>query len=76
MREIIFTVTHDAKAGGYCASWDDPRGGGIATQGDDFTDLDLMIRDAVEGYFDVKGTAAPRKVRLHFTDDPVLELAR
>ena len=75
MNEITFTVTREEEERGFCARWDDPSGGGIATQGDDLAELQAMIGDAVEGYFEAKETAAPRTVRLHFVVDPVLEVA-
>jgi len=51
MREIIFQVVEDTD-GTYCASWDDPRGGGISTQGSDLAELQAMVRDAVLCHFD------------------------
>jgi predicted RNase H-like HicB family nuclease len=59
-----------AEEGGFVATWDDPRGGGIATQGDDLSELQEMVRDAVEGYFRAAGTKPPRNVRLHFRGRP------
>ena len=73
--DITFVVARDEDAGGFSARWDDPDGGGIATQGDTLPELHDMVRDAVLGYFEVKGTPAPAEVRLHFTSDPVVELA-
>ncbi len=51
MTTITFNVTSE-EGGGFSASWDDPRGGGISTQGDDLTDLQAMIQDAVICHFD------------------------
>ena len=72
--EITLTVT-PAEEGGFVATWDDPRGGGIATQGEDLRDLQDMVRDAVEGYFQAAGALPPRTVRLHFVEDPALAIA-
>ena len=53
MTDITFTVTPCAETGGFVARWDDmPGRGGITTQGDSFAELDTMIADAVNGYFD------------------------
>ena len=63
MNEIIFQVVEN-EDGTYCASWDDPRGGGISTQGSDLAELRAMVRDAVLGHFD-EGEV-PKRVRLQF----------
>ena len=55
------------------ARWDDPKGGGITTQGDTFAELDAMVRDAVVGYF--ADRPKPREIRRHFNEDPLLALA-
>jgi predicted RNase H-like HicB family nuclease len=70
MTEIIFKVEACTETGGYVARWDAPRGGGITTQGDSFAELDTMIADAVEGYFERKDR--PKRIRLHFSQDPIL----
>lgn len=62
MSELVFEVTSCSETGGYVARWDDPAGGGIATQGDTFAELDAMVLDAVEGYF--ADRAKPSSVRL------------
>jgi predicted RNase H-like HicB family nuclease len=72
--EITLTVTA-AEEGGFVATWDDPRGGGIATQGEDLRELQEMVLDAVEGYFRAAGKEPPRTVRLHFVEDPALAVA-
>ncbi|MCX6970560.1 MAG: 2-oxoisovalerate dehydrogenase [Verrucomicrobia bacterium] len=72
MKEIVFTVSAD-EADGFSASWDDPCGGGISTQGKDLASLQAMIRDAVLCHFD-EGEV-PARVRLHFTEDPALAFA-
>ncbi len=69
---IVFQVVED-EDGTYCASWDDPRGGGISTQGSDLAELQTMVRDAVLCHFD-EGEV-PERVRLHFAQDPALALA-
>ena len=71
--EIIFDVEPCAATGGYVARWDAPGGGGITTQGDSFGELDIMIADAVAGYFEPD--QRPRSVRLHFSQDPILAMS-
>ena len=73
MNALSFMVSSCPETGGYVARWDDPRGGGITTQGDSFAELDNMVRDAVRGYF--YGEAGPQRVRLHFIEDPELAVA-
>jgi hypothetical protein len=68
--EIIFDVAPCENTGGYVARWDAPGGGGITTQGDSFAELDVMIADAVTGYFEVG--QRPKSIRLHFSQDPIL----
>lgn len=63
MNEIVFQVVEN-EGGTYCASWDDPRGGGISTQGSDLADLQAVVRDAVLCHFD-EGEV-PERVRLQF----------
>ena len=70
MLKIAFTIAPCHETGGYVARWDDPAGGGIITQGDSFGELDVMLRDAVEGYF--HGTTCPERIQLHFIEDPEL----
>ena len=73
MKEILFQVTPCHETGGYVARWDDAEHGGITTQGDTLEELNRMVTDAVMGYFD-PGTH-PKRVRLHFVEDPALVLA-
>ena len=73
MLAITFQVTSCPESGGYVARWDDSAGGGIATQGDSFAELEAMVRNAVDGYF--ADTEKPAAVRLHFVEDPVLSVA-
>lgn len=73
MSEITFVIEPCGETGGFVARWDAPGGGGIATQGDSFAELDAMIADAVGGYFEPG--QKPHRVRLHFTEDPVLAVA-
>ena len=74
MHILLFKVTLCPEAGGYVARWDDPQGGGITTQGDNFAELEEMVRDAAEGYFADRNDK-PAELRLHFVDDPVLTMA-
>lgn len=71
--EIIFEVEPCVVTGGYVARWNAPGGGGITTQGDSFRELDVMIGDAVAGYFAAE--QRPRSVRLHFSQDPILAVS-
>ena len=73
MSKIAFTITSCHETGGYVARWDDPAGGGITTQGDDFGELDSMLRDAVDGYFSER--PRPDRIQLHFVEDPELAMA-
>ena len=73
MNEITFRIEAGAETGGFIARWDDPAGGGITTQGDSLAELHTMISDAVRGYFDPG--EHPRRVRLHFVEDPLLALS-
>ena len=51
--EITFTVKPCQETGGYIARWDDPLGrGGITTQGDTLNEIQDMVADAVQGYFE------------------------
>ena len=71
--EITFQVEPCSETGGYVARWDDPRGGGITTQGDTLAELQSMVADAVGGYFEAN--EGPSQVRLHFSQDPVVAVA-
>ncbi len=71
--EITFQVEPCPETGGYVARWDDPRGGGITTQGDTLPELLSMVDDAVGGYFEAE--QVPAQVMLHFVQDPVLVVA-
>ena len=63
MNEIRFNVQPCAETGGFVARWDDsPRSGGITTQGDSFAELNAMIADAVNGFFEAPDR--PQRVRL------------
>jgi predicted RNase H-like HicB family nuclease len=73
MKEITFSVERCHEGGGYVARWDAPGGGGITTQGDSFRELDAMIAVAVGG--DFESGQRPKRVRLHFSEDPVLPLS-
>ena len=73
MNEITFRIEACGETGGFVARWDAPEGGGITTQGDSLAELHAMIADAVKGYFEPG--QLPRRVRLHFEEDPTLALA-
>lgn len=70
MDEIVFQVAPCDDTNQLVASWDDPLGGGISTQGRDLRELQEHISDAVQCHFDPP--AIPKRIRLHFTGDPVL----
>jgi predicted RNase H-like HicB family nuclease len=65
--EIIFEVT-EAEEGGYVAS---ALGHGITTQGETLDEVRMMVRDAIDCYFD-DPAQAPKIIRLHFVRDEVL----
>ena len=73
MSEIKFRIESCQETGGYVARWDDPKGGGITTQGDNLSELHVMIADAVKGYFEPG--QQPGRIRLHFVEDPVFALS-
>ena len=50
--EITFDVRRDEESGWLVASWDDPVGGGITTQGRDLRDLQEQITEAVAAHFE------------------------
>jgi hypothetical protein len=69
--EITFQVFNDEDSGCLVASWDAPDdSGGITNQGRDLQDLRQQVSEAVATHFD-EGQA-PRRIRLHFVNDPVL----
>lgn len=71
VKEIKFIIEPCDEMGGFVARWNDvPGKGGITTQGDSFAELDAMIADAVNGYFEPG--ERPERVRLHFAQDPIV----
>ena len=74
MKKITINIRPDHESGGFNAWWDDPRGGGITTQGETIPELHDMIRDAVELYFGDRADR-PESVGLHFVEDPTMVLA-
>ena len=71
MDEITLRIERDHESGWLVASWDAPgAAGGITTQGEDLSDLQRQIGEAVSAYFE-EG-AAPARIRLHFVSDPIL----
>ena len=73
MDEILFEICLDDETNTFVASWDDPSGGGITTQGIALKDLQANVQEAVSVHFD-EGQG-PRQIRLHFVTDPVLVTA-
>jgi predicted RNase H-like HicB family nuclease len=73
MRILKFSVEYDEEAKMFVASWDDPHGGGITTQAESLEELEDAISEALRCHFGKR--TAPRKVSLHFENDPVLQLA-
>jgi predicted RNase H-like HicB family nuclease len=73
MDEITFTVSPCEESGALVASWDEPGGGGITTQGSSVEELRANVREAVACHFDE--SAAPVRIRLHFAGDVVLQPA-
>lgn len=72
-QEIVFVIEKDAASHRFIASWDDPAGGGITTQGADLADLQANLKEAVQCHFTAECT--PKSIRLHFKNDPVLMTA-
>jgi hypothetical protein len=71
MTEITFNVERCEDSGMLTACWDEPGGkGGITTQGQDLTELQETVKDAVRCHFE-EG-ALPKTIRLHFVNDPVV----
>lgn len=68
MSEIIFEVREDEADGGFTAS---ALGFGIHTQGETLEELRLMVKEAVDCYFD-ESMDAPKLIRLHFVRDEVI----
>ncbi len=71
--EITIVVEKDEDSDFLVASWNDPSGGGITTQGADLKELQEMVSEAVRCHFDEADR--PAQVRLHFVTDPVLATA-
>jgi hypothetical protein len=69
---LTFNVEYDDEARMFVASWDDPDGGGITTQAEFLRELSDATSEAVQFHFGArhKKSSAPRKVALHFKDDP------
>jgi predicted RNase H-like HicB family nuclease len=66
MSEIIFEVVEDEIDGGYSASALGP-GFGIHTQGKDWAELKMMVRDAVLCHFGDEGRS--KAIRLRFDNN-------
>ncbi len=71
--KLAFTIEQDETTGVFVASWDDPQGGGITTQGESVEELLANMREAVACHFGKK-RALP-SVALHFATDPILQFA-
>jgi predicted RNase H-like HicB family nuclease len=51
--EVTSTMEPCHETGDYVARWDDPLGrGGITTQGDSLNELQEMVTDAAQGFFE------------------------
>jgi predicted RNase H-like HicB family nuclease len=61
--EIAFVVERDAEKGWFSASWDEPGGGGITTQGRALSELEANIIEAVRCHFDE--SEVPRSIRMN-----------
>jgi hypothetical protein len=62
-----FTIERDEKAGLFVASWDDPAGGGITTQGKDLREL----ASAIEEPSVVISPVAQRRAKSRFTSPTI-----
>jgi predicted RNase H-like HicB family nuclease len=72
--QITIMVDTCGETGALVASWDDPSGaGGLTTQAETLSELEINIREAISAYFEPNNT--PKQIRLHFVDDPVLAAA-
>ena len=67
MIEIIFEV-REAEEGGF---WARALGHSIFTQGENWDELRVMVKDAVACHFE-KAEDRPKIIRLHFVRDEVL----
>ena len=65
--EITFDVQRDEESGWLVASWDDPDGGGITTQGQDLDDLQEQIPKAVTTHFDKMPGENAIRIKLSFS---------
>jgi predicted RNase H-like HicB family nuclease len=71
---ITISISVCTESGSLVALWDDPAGvGGLTTQGETLAELEDNVREAVAVHFEAGD--APKTVRLHFVDDPVLAAA-
>jgi predicted RNase H-like HicB family nuclease len=50
-KEIVFVVEKDDESDWLVASWDDPAGGGITTQGKDLAELQANVKEAVQCHY-------------------------
>jgi predicted RNase H-like HicB family nuclease len=64
MKEFVFNV-YQEEDGGYVAKTKLEKGS-IITQGDNLSELKIMIKDAIKGYFFDKPNEMPDSIRLHF----------
>jgi|UniRef100_UPI003783FC54 predicted RNase H-like HicB family nuclease len=70
--ELVFRV-RPAEEGGFTADCRLPEGL-IATQGDSWEELEAMVKDAVSCHF-ADAKVKPGRIRLHMTEDRILEAA-
>jgi predicted RNase H-like HicB family nuclease len=74
VEQITISVVTCAETGALVASWDDPQGsGGLTTQAETLSELESNIREAISVHFEPD--EIPKRIRLHFVDDPVLAAA-
>jgi len=73
LEKITFVVAEEEDGEGYYASWDDPAGGGITTNGGTLSELEANITDAVLCHFGEQ--ARPKRVTLKFTGELALQAA-
>jgi predicted RNase H-like HicB family nuclease len=74
--EITFVIGKDRESGWFVASWDNPAGGGITTQGKDLAELQANLKEAVQCHFkgqveDLGDYLAVLEARAHDTGERI-----